>query len=44
MGDDFKFKSLEIYDDRTNKWIPIGIKYKTLPNDESIQQKHDKLY
>ena len=30
----------------TNKWIPIGIEYnyKTLTNDESIQQKHDINY
>ena len=43
MGDDYKFKSLELYDDRNNKWIPIGITYKTIENDQSIKQKHDKL-
>lgn len=43
MGDDYKFKSLEIYDERANKWIPIGIEYKTLKDDDSIQQKHDQL-
>jgi len=48
MGDDYKCKSLEIYDDRMDKWVPIGITYDKINsrhNDRmyTFTQKHDRL-
>eukprot|EP01083_Nonionella_stella_P006363 18471_1 len=43
VGDDYKCKNLEIYDERNGKWIPIGISYNVNKEDQTLTQKYDQL-
>ncbi|ETO22799.1 hypothetical protein RFI_14393 [Reticulomyxa filosa] len=44
LGDDYKFKTLEIFDDRCNQFIPIGISMVTVNGSDSQSQMRDQLY
>ena len=43
MGDDYRFQHLEIYDERADLWVPIGVSVGALKGDECIQQKRDEM-
>ena len=43
MGDDYRFQHMELYDERADLWIPVGLSVRSLQSDDCIQQKRDEL-
>ena len=43
MGNDYRFQHLEIYDERVDSWIPVGVSIRTMQSDDCIQHKCDEL-